>query len=32
VRKQLWEGGGKAIEASNDPMVQLVRQIVYEYT
>lgn len=27
VRKQLWEGGEKAIEASNDPMIALARQI-----
>lgn len=27
VRKQLWEGGEKAIDASNDPMIQLARQI-----
>jgi Peptidase S46 len=27
VRKQLWDGGEKAIEASNDPMIQLARQV-----
>jgi len=27
VRKQLWDGGEKAIEASNDPMIALARQI-----
>lgn len=27
VRKQLWDGGEKAIAASNDPMIQLARQI-----
>lgn len=27
LRKQLWEGGEKAIEASTDPMIALARQI-----
>jgi hypothetical protein len=27
VRKQLWDGGEKAIEASNDPMIALARQV-----
>jgi hypothetical protein len=27
VRKQLWDGGERAIEASNDPLIKLARQI-----
>ncbi|MBE1160838.1 S46 family peptidase [Dyella acidiphila] len=27
VRKQLWDGGEKAIEASSDPMIALARQV-----
>ena len=27
VRKNLWEGGEKAIEASNDPFIRLARQV-----
>jgi hypothetical protein len=27
LRKQLWQGGKSAIEASNDPMIQLVRSM-----
>jgi len=27
IRKQLWEGGQKAIEASNDPLIGMMREI-----
>lgn len=27
LRKKLWEGGAKAVEASDDPMIQLVRLV-----
>src|SRR5262249_9743093 len=27
VRKQLWEGGQKAVEASNDPMIRLAKLV-----